>query len=270
MAQAHKKQILNKDTEDSSVKSKKEIIPPSPFKQRILDFISYLGISQEDFQDKAGLSNGAVNNINKGMREESINKILTAYPELNKVWLLTGIGDMIQYASPSYTEQRRNKKNHVIDQGVDNSNLFQVNPLLTGSAKQGKDPVRFFDEDFQAGSGIVFYEDNVEFPAYEMNIPAFSGCIAFNVFGDSMEPLIKNGSVCFGRKLEDWREYIEYGQIFGIVMKNNRRFLKFIRKSEDSGKFLLRSANKDYDDFDIPKERIHNIWLIEGWMLKRT
>ncbi|WP_346236706.1 S24 family peptidase [Niabella insulamsoli] len=152
----------------------------------------------------------------------------------------------------------------------ENSKIVQLNPFLTSRENQGKVPVKYYDVDFAAGN-VVFYEDNVEFPAYEMNIPAFSGCVAFNVFGDSMEPLIKNGSVCFGRKKERWFDYLEYGQIYGIIMKNGEdRYLKYIRKSEDQTKFLLKSANPDFDDFEIPKQDIHNIWLIEGWMLKRT
>lgn len=145
------------------------------------------------------------------------------------------------------------------------------NPLLKTVRGHGNDPVKYYDKDFAAGS-VVFYEDNVEKPAYEMKIPAFSGCIAFNVFGDSMEHLIKGGSIVFGRKLETWRRYLEFGQIYGIVMKDDQRFLKYIRKSLEDARhcFLLKSENARYDDFEIPKEDIHNIWLIEGWMLKRT
>lgn len=147
------------------------------------------------------------------------------------------------------------------------------NPLLKPVRNRGGGkPVKYYDTDFAAGSHIIFYEDNIESPAYEMNIPAFAGCIAFNVFGDSMESLIKSGSIVFGRKLEDWRSYIEYGQIYGIVMKDERRFLKYVRKSKKNSIqcFLLRSENEHYDDFEIPKDKIHTLWLIEGWMLKRT
>ncbi len=151
------------------------------------------------------------------------------------------------------------------------SNIIR-NPLIKTIRNHGKEPVKFYDTDFAASNSVIFYEDNVEAPAYTMNIPAFSGCIAFNVFGDSMEALIKSGSIVFGRKLEEWKSFVEFGQIYGVVMKDERRFLKYIRKSKEDPKhcFLLRSENENYDDFEIPKDKIHNLWLIEGWMLKRT
>ena len=147
---------------------------------------------------------------------------------------------------------------------------IQLNPLLKKARGTGSENVKYYDQDFAAGKSVAFYEDNVEAPAYEMNIPAFSGCIAFNVFGDSMEKIIRSGSIVFGRKVDDWSSFLEFGQIYGIVMKDERRFLKYIRKSENPKNFLLKSENEHYDDFEIPSSKIHNLWLIEGWMLKRT
>jgi phage repressor protein C with HTH and peptisase S24 domain len=159
---------------------------------------------------------------------------------------------------------------------LENTNIAQepavsytLNPLLRSRKVATNKPVKYYDTDFAAGQ-VAFYEDNVISPAYEMNIPAFAGCIAFNVFGDSMETLIKSGSIVFGRKVEDWQSFLEYGQIYGVVMNDERRFLKYIRKHKDSNLFSLKSENENYDTFEIPKNKIHNIWLIEGWMLKRT
>lgn len=128
--------------------------------------------------------------------------------------------------------------------------------------------VAYYDVDFTAGEGFASMVSEHR-PTYNMDIPGFGGCIAFNVYGDSMEPRLKSGSVVFGRKIEEWREHLEYGQVYGIVMKDERRYLKYIRKAENhKTEFLLRSENTCYDDFEIPKKSIHNIWLIEGWMLK--
>jgi hypothetical protein len=33
---------------------------------------------------------------------------------------------------------------------------------------------------------------------------------------------------------------------------------------------LLKSENPNYDDMDMPKSEIKNIWLINGWIDKRT
>ena len=127
--------------------------------------------------------------------------------------------------------------------------------------------VPYYDLEFTAGDGLTVADDSK--PAYIMQIPGFKGCIAFNVYGDSMDSKLSSGTVVFGKKIEGWRDHLEYGQIYGIIMKDERRYLKYIRRSkQDETHFLLRSENQKYDDFEIPKEQIHNIWLIEGWMLK--
>lgn len=135
------------------------------------------------------------------------------------------------------------------------------------------DLIPYYDIDFVAGNSIDFADDTTILPEYYMDIPEFRGCVAFRTYSDSMEKLIKSGSVTFGRKITEWREHLEYGQAYGIVMNDRRRYLKYIKKSKEDAKnnFLLVSENAEkYDDFEIPKNKIHSIWLIEGWLNKNT
>lgn len=137
----------------------------------------------------------------------------------------------------------------------------------------GSKPVPYFDVDFTAGD-IEVYDDNQALqPAYMMDIPEFSGCTAFRVFSNSMERLIVSGSILFGTKVAEWTDHIEYGQIYGIVCNDKRRYLKYIRKapSKDDTHFLLKSENvAEFDDFLMPKNKIKSIWLIHGWLNKRN
>ena len=142
------------------------------------------------------------------------------------------------------------------------------------SGKKNKHPVRFYDVDFLAGTSLIeFYDDsNMIEVAYEMDIPEFAGCTAFRAYSDSMEPLIKSGSILFGTKIDDWISHLEYGQIYGIVCNDGRRYLKYIRRHSDvKTTFLLRSENSEmYDEFELPKTAIKNLWLINGWLNRRT
>ncbi len=131
--------------------------------------------------------------------------------------------------------------------------------------------IPFYDVDFGAGD-IEFYNGHTNIQAaYMMDIPEFSGCTAFRTYGDSMEKLIRSGDILFGTRVEDWQSHLEYGQIYGIICTDKRRYLKFIRKAKkEDTHFLLRSENVEYDDFIIPKDKIKHIWLIHGWMNKRV
>lgn len=132
--------------------------------------------------------------------------------------------------------------------------------------------VPFYDIDFAAGNALTLVDNTQVTPDYYMDVPEFSGCTAFRAYSDSMEKLIKSGSILFGTKVEEWQIHLEYGQIYGIICTDGRRYLKYIKKHQEQSKdfFLLKSENVFYDDFDIPKKSIRSIWLIHGWLNKRT
>lgn len=64
-------------------------------KGRLLDFINYKQITNKLFELTAGLSNGYVNNFDGNFRTKTLEKVLTAYPDLNRNWLLYGEGEML-------------------------------------------------------------------------------------------------------------------------------------------------------------------------------
>lgn len=64
-------------------------------KERLLDFIKSLGVSQNAFEDACGLSRGTITNLQKGIRSDKLAQIASAYPQLNVRWLLLGEGNML-------------------------------------------------------------------------------------------------------------------------------------------------------------------------------
>lgn len=68
-------------------------------KDRIDDFIAYKNIRRSAFEKKCGFSNGYTRNLKANPSSNKIEDILKAYPELDRVWLLTGEGAMLRDAS---------------------------------------------------------------------------------------------------------------------------------------------------------------------------
>ena len=64
-------------------------------KERLVEFIEFLKIPVSQFEKKCGLSNGYVNKIRNNLGSKKLSDILTQFPQLNKVWLLTGEGEML-------------------------------------------------------------------------------------------------------------------------------------------------------------------------------
>lgn len=67
----------------------------STIKDRTIEFIDFKGIKKKTFEQKCGLSTGYITSMRKGFGSDKLNNVLTAYPELNREWLLYGEGEML-------------------------------------------------------------------------------------------------------------------------------------------------------------------------------
>lgn len=66
---------------------------------RLDEYIEFKGINYNQVTVNAGLSNGLINKAKSGksdLGKKAIEKILNFYHDLNRVWLLTGEGEMLK------------------------------------------------------------------------------------------------------------------------------------------------------------------------------
>lgn len=64
-------------------------------KDRLLIFIKHLGVSKLKFEKEIGVSCSYLNKLRHKPSDKVLSSILSRFPELNKVWLLSGDGNMI-------------------------------------------------------------------------------------------------------------------------------------------------------------------------------
>lgn len=73
-------------------------------KERLLEFKDHLGITTNRLEKEIGVSKGYFSKLRHRPSDEVLPKILERYPELDRVWLLTGEGEMIRTANPAAGE----------------------------------------------------------------------------------------------------------------------------------------------------------------------
>jgi transcriptional regulator with XRE-family HTH domain len=198
-------------------------------KERTLEFIKSKNISVKEFEIRCGLSNGYISAMRKGFGADKLNNVLTAYPELNRDWLLYGEGE------------RTKEVIEVVEQGT---------------------PV--YDIDATCGDlsrPIVFTDEHI---IGHVNLPnVSSNAVIIRANGDSMEPHINDGDWIAVREVFNFNE-LYYVQVY-LVITEELRLLKYLRKDEDEQNYiLLRSENDRYDDIRLAKSSIRSLFIVEN------
>jgi phage repressor protein C with HTH and peptisase S24 domain len=185
-------------------------------KDRLILFLKHLGIGQDKFEKRVGLSRGFVNKVGYSIREESLNKISATYPQLNTLWLTSGIGDML-----NESEEKKEDLNYVF--------------LLPISAQGGS-----------LNEFIVSFKDS---DCERIISPIKGADFAMQVSGDSMAPEYPSGSQILIKKINE-KAFIDWGRVY-VLDTVNGSVIKKVFPSEEPGKIKCVSINPDYPSYEI-------------------
>ena len=200
-------------------------------KERLILFAKTNGLSQKAFERKAGLSNGYINNISKGIGAEKLQKILSTFPQLNEGWLISGEGEMLKDASPAMQPDTN---------GI---------PLIPVNAVGG------------VLSGVS--DSFLEYDCERYIVPQFSGAdFLIRVVGDSMMPKYIPGDIVACKRVTD-RIWFQWGKTY-VVDTRQGVLIKRIEPSDNEGCITLRSENDNYKPFDLPADELHGVAIVGG------
>ena len=94
-------------------------------KERIFKYIDAKGLSKAEFERKSNLSNGYLNNFKGQPSASKLEYILSAFPDLNRNWLLTGEGEML---NSSFQQTSLHGERNINNSGIiKNSTIHQDN-----------------------------------------------------------------------------------------------------------------------------------------------
>ncbi len=129
---------------------------------------------------------------------------------------------------------------------------------LTGS--QG---VPVYDIDVTAGTmprSRMFTDDQI---VGSIDLPDMvnQNCRIVKVSGDSMMPVIQPGDYIAVKELSNIHQ-IFWGQIY-VILLDDYRLVKYVRRHPDPNMVILRSANPAYDDMEIYRNEIRDLMFVQ-------
>ena len=153
---------------------------------------------------------------------------------INESWLLTGEGEMIVKDKPT--------------------------PEISYT-----DGVPYYDEDFLLGFNEIA-QPSSENPDFLIRMPGYEKATLWcNASGHSMEPEISNGDIIALQRVEDF-SFLPFGDVYGFITTNGMRTIKRLGRSEKDGYYRLIPPNKEYDEQEIPINKIALVYRVMGTM----
>lgn len=217
----------------------------NPSTETTVDRIRYImsskRLSQAGLARMLGVDSAYMSKVLSGrlpLTEGFINKIVIDMG-VSKEWLKFGTDT--PYSKPRHTTR--------ID--------AQVDPHPT--CKNG---IAVYDIDVTAGSAELSRMLTVDRIMGYVDMPQINPeCLIVRVSGDSMKPAIPNGCFIAIRPVST-SGIIFWGQIY-VVVTENYRMVKYLRRHTNPEYVVLHSDNPDYDDIEMPRSDIQGLYIVE-------
>lgn len=129
--------------------------------------------------------------------------------------------------------------------------------------------VPYYDIEFAAGFED-FTQNQAINPTSYINHPFFIGCdYVIRASGQSMAKVIKHGDLIGITKVEDWFDFLPFGEIYAIVTTTNFRMIKVISKGSTPDTYTLISKptenkKEDFPPQEIKKSKILSIFKVQA------
>lgn len=232
--------------------------------KKAYEYLRFQGLAgtQEDVADMLNRQrtnvSSALNGNPKYLTDKFIEDFCKTFRAINPNWLITGEGSMLISDGNSQADTISGK----------DTSVQQAVNVPSISYTHGRP---YFNVDFLGGFDIIISDQTV-LPEYNIDFKPYNkeGVMWCNITGHSMEPLVSNGDIIAIREMKDWRDFILYGEVYGIVTEDMRT-VKVVTKSEQGQDFMrLVPINKseEYQPQDIPVRLVTHVFKVVGCMKK--
>lgn len=192
-------------------------------------------------------------NEKNGLSDKMLDEILSVCPELNKIWLLTGVGEMLH--NPETVK--------LFPEGVQFTEGDDVNPSsFTGSL--------VYNIDGTCGPSNRDFEFTTEYVIGSINLPGFDPKMPIvEAVEDSMIPRINPHDLVGLQEVVNW-DVIFWGKPYFVITRDYRMF-KILNKCKDDQEYvILHSVNSDFEDIQMKKSEILKLFIVKKVLSLRT
>ena len=208
-------------------------------------------LSQKEFAEKLGTSQGVISDIEHGRKGISRNVLLALGTEfnINATWVLTGEGDMFlprQISAFKTAEQTINSVNEAL---IKNAESIDETITPPQELNQNDFVVPILDQSLSAGKGQILPDDDnpIGYIAVPKELKRYGNKLAaIYVNGDSMEPTLQRGDLVVCDSC-GW----DGDGIYALRMDGCGYVKRLARKP---GKLVVISDNPKYETWEEPTE----------------
>jgi len=214
----------------------------SSIKKRIIQYLNFKGITKYEFYKTTGITRGILDQDN-GITESNILKFVHSFPEVNIVWLIVGLGDMLgkeASLSGASTKPSTGQEATTTPIGL---------PLIPNE----------YLAPFLAGDHT---EPNPDFPTNYVQTQ-FSDADFFTRVRDlSLFPLYNSGDF-IACKIIQSTDFIQWNKIY-VLSTSQGVIVKRILEGKDEDHFKMSSDNPSFHTFEIARTEIKGMALVRG------
>jgi len=214
-----------------------------------------------------------------GMKEHDYYRDMNKDIFLLKLSVLRSINiafkiDIVEFCKEAYNNQLKAKNHDIEDIDFSTFSPYKKKETIIVSepaaeygvkkaVKEINKGVPVYNLEFSAGllpfgGADIDLENNI---LGYMNFPDLKGADAIvKVKGDSMQGYIENGDWIAIKKVS--ADIINFGHAYAILTTSELPLIKFIRKGSNTNSVLLRSNNPEFEDFEILKSQISQLFMI--------
>lgn len=239
-------------------------------KEILEKLLSHTGLTINSLATEIGLSRAQAlydiqNEKTKSITPSMADRIIQRFSDIDRVWLLTGEGDMLGGHDPR-TEPTE----------------FSLDKLEKARAladELGVDLIPMFSEPFKGGNDGYPLAETMNEVESVWTMPDVRADMIVPVVGDSMAPTFPQGSRLAVSRVwfrPDEPLSIPFGEAFAIVLhdpddpdpKAVTDYVKRLYKHDNPAKrreyWIARSDNDKYEDFEIPISHVVGLWRVRA------